>query len=255
VCGETGVVWNTRDVARVLAVVCAKPGFVQPGLAHGFAGRMSGGPVLHVDASQAPPTEKLARAHFGADLLTLDASKVSTVRGIGCLVAPRAVPLAPLYAGGGQERGMRPGSEAPALAEAFAAGLARAVEGREAFAASARDRRAALLAQLAARIPDLLVNEGPHQAPHILNVSLPGRDTDYLVALLDEAGFAVSTKSACETDSGEGSRAVAALFGDARRAASTLRISWGRDTREGDLARFADALARAAAFIDDGPRT
>jgi cysteine desulfurase len=229
VCGETGVVWNTREVANVLR------------------GR---GVLLHIDASQAALTEKMTRAHFGADVLTLDASKVSTARGIGALVARRTIPIAPLYAGGGQERGLRPGSEAPELAARFAAGLAEAAEAREAFRASAQASREALLAALESAITGVFINAGREQAPHILNISLPGRDTDYLVALLDEAGFAVSTKSACETDSEEGSRAVLALTGDPERARATLRISWGSGVSPRDLARFSRALTDAAAFID-----
>ncbi|MDE1944417.1 MAG: aminotransferase class V-fold PLP-dependent enzyme, partial [Patescibacteria group bacterium] len=200
---------------------------------------------------QAVWTENLTRAHFAADLLTLDASKVSLARGIGALVAPRKVPLAPLYAGGGQERGLVPGSEAPALAAAFAEGLARAAAGRETFRAAALAAREKLIATIYATVPGALVNESPRaQAPNVLNLSLPGRDTDYLVALLDEAGFAASTKSACESASGEGSRAVLALSGDPERAAATLRISWGRETHARDLDRFAAALARAVAFVD-----
>src|SRR3989338_8747193 len=73
VCGETGVVWNTREVASALR----EPSRAKRGI------------VLHVDASQAPLTDKVTRAHFGADMLTLDASKISTTRGIGVLVAHR----------------------------------------------------------------------------------------------------------------------------------------------------------------------
>ncbi len=255
--GETGVVWNTRAVARVLEK--ARRGIRFSGsLGHGpqslrkpNAASGSMGPYLHIDASQAPWTQNCTRAHFGADLLTLDASKVSDARGIGCLIAPRTVPLIPLYGGGGQERGLVPGSEAGALARAFAEGLARAAAGRTAFHTRAPLMRTDLVEMIRASIPDALVNESSaEQDPHILNISLPGRDTDYLVALLDEAGFAVSTKSACESDSGEGSRAVFALWNDRERAASTLRISWGPGTRPHDLARFATALIREVAFID-----
>lgn len=252
VCGETGVVWNTRDVKQAL-------------LAAG------GTALLHVDASQAPLTEVLTRAHFGADLLTLDASKVAPVRGIGALVAHRTIALAPLYEGGGQERGLRPGSEAPELAEAFAAGLVRAAVGRESFRAGAERERARLVERIMADMPNIYIQEGASQAPHILNLSLPGRDTDYLVALLDEAGFAVSTRSACETakplrmdrspgdssdesprDSEEGSRAVYALTGDRERSLATLRVSWNSRTKPRDLSRFARALREAVAFIDRG---
>jgi len=235
VCGETGVVWNTREVAEVLKK--ARSGnsdfITAPSV------------LLHVDASQAPLTEKIARAHFGADLLTFDAAKASAVRGIGALIAHRTIPLAPLYGGGGQERGLRPGSEAPALAARFAEALLAAAASREAFCSSAVRMRCEFIAAIIAAIPDVLVNEGRVQAPNIVNLSLPGRDTDYLVMLLDEAGFAVSTRSACESDSDEGSRAVYVLFGDRERARTTLRISWGPRIRPRALVRFARSLVRA----------
>jgi cysteine desulfurase len=238
VCGETGVVWNTREVAQCLRV-------------HAKSAR------LHVDASQAPWTEKLTRAHFDADIMTLDASKVCQERGIGALIAHRTIPLVSLYKGGGQERGLRPGSESPALARSFAAALAQASAGHESFRAFAQAERVQLIASIKRGISNVYIQEGristsdaKGQVPNILNVSLPGRDTDYLVALLDEEGFAVSTRSACETDSEEDSRAVFALTGDRERARSTLRISWGPSVRASELRRFAAALARAVAFID-----
>lgn len=231
VCGETGVVWNTREVADMLK-------------------KRAPHAVLHVDASQAPFTEKITRAHFGADMLTLDGSKVCEARGIGALVAHRTIPLVPLYGGGAQERGLRSGSEPFVLAEDFAAGLTRAASRREGFRQRAEEDRRFLIERLSAALPDLHINEGRRQAPNVLNISLPGRDTDYLVALLDEAGYAVSTRSACETDSEEGSRAVFALTGDVARAKATLRISWNDGLRRQDLEGFADALVRSVHFID-----
>jgi cysteine desulfurase len=230
VCGETGVVWNTREVREAI------------------------GPkvLLHVDASQAPLTEKITRAHFGADMLTFDISKVSTLRGMGALIAHQTIPLESLYRGGGQERGLRPGSESPELAKMFAAGLRAAVRSRDKFRASAEEEREKLKKVLLEKLPEVLLNEASpveRQAPNIFNLSFPGRDTDYLVALLDEAGFAVSTRSACETDSEEGSRAVFALTGDMDRARATLRISWGSNTRPRALRRFARALISAVTFI------
>ncbi len=236
VCGETGVVWNTREVARVLQT---RPG------SH---------PLLHVDASQAPLTEKISRAHFDADILVLDSSKVGVDRGIGVLVAHRTIPITPLYRGGGQERGLRSGSESPELAQGFAAALRAAARGREAFRARAERDRERLVESIEKTIPHAHIQQGRAQAPNILNLSLPGRDTDYLVTLLDEAGFAVSTRSACETDSEEGSRAVFALTGDSIRARATLRISWNPSVRPSELARFAKALAKAIVFIDSGDK-
>jgi len=229
VCGETGVIWNTREVRNAIDKKI----------------------MLHVDASQAPLTEKFSRAHFGADMLTFDASKVSSVRGCGVLIAHRTIPLEPLYRGGGQERGLRPGSEVPELANKFADAFVATALGRDSFRTSALRNRARLVERITA-IPNVKINEGKAQAPNILNLSLTGRDTDYLVALLDEAGFAVSTRSACETDSENGSRAVYELTGDPERARATLRISWGPATRPSELVRFSKALVRAVVLASGG---
>jgi cysteine desulfurase len=229
VCGETGIVWNTRDVRQTIGAKV----------------------LLHVDASQAPLTEKITRAHFGADMLTFDAAKVGPIRGIGALVAHRTIPILPLYAGGGQERGLRSGSQTPELAMAFAQALGVAARDRETFRTAAEKLRGQLIAGIKKNIPNVYINEGRAQAPHILNLSLPGRDTDYLVALLDEEGFAVSSRSACETDSEEGSRAVYALSGDKERARATLRVSWGPSVSPHDFNRFVSTLMRAVAFIDN----
>lgn len=240
VCGETGVVWNTREVAQLLQTA-------HVGRTTSYMGKRT---LLHVDASQAPLTEKISRAHFGADMLTFDASKISEARGIGILIAHRTIPLVPLYAGGGQERGLRSGTEVPELAQSFAALLGASALDRKSFCVSAEKNRILLKAALTA-IPNLHIQEGRSQAPHILSLSLPGRDTDYIVALLDEAGFAISSRSACQTNSEEGSRAVRALTGSPERARATLRISWSRETRPRELVRFAKALVRAVAFVDN----
>jgi cysteine desulfurase len=257
VCGETGVVWNTREVADVFKKFRAvKPEKQSAPAARPIQLCFSGSPALHVDASQAPLTEKISRAHFGADMLTFDASKVGATRGIGALVAHRTIPIVPFYNGGGQERGLHPGSEAFELAKSFALDLRTATLHREKFRASAEKERKHLSDFIKSNIENIHINEAPadRQAPNILNLSFPGIDTDYLVALLDEEGFAVSTRSACETNSEDGSRAVLALTADKSRALSTLRISWGPSTIHRSLVRFEKALTRAVEFIDIGGR-
>lgn len=229
VCGETGAITPVRDVRRVLDKA-------HPGIA------------ILVDASQLPFVGAFELTRLGADMITLDAQKVGGVRGIGALIAPRRVPLTALYGGGGQERGLRSGTPSPLLATAFAEALTEASENREKFLQHSRRLRAALLAEIAS-IPHMVRNEGGEQAPHIVNISLIGRDTDYLVLLLDEAGFAVSTRSACETDA-LGSRAVSAMTGNYERAVSTLRISWGPQTSLREISAFAKALIRGVKFLD-----
>lgn len=232
VCGETGTRFDTRGVWRALESL-----------------QLRSRPRIHVDASQLPLVESFALTRLGADTLSLDAQKVGAVRGIGALVAPRRIPIAPLMKGGGQERDIRPGTESPALAQAFARALEEAHEETASFSSRAAAMRARFLSRLGGAIDGIVVNGGKEQVPHILNISLLKRDTDYLAALLDEAGFAVSTRSACATDSA-GSVAVLALHGDTDRAAVTLRISWGPSTQERALTACADALVRAVRFLD-----
>ncbi len=243
VCGETGTRYDVRNVRRVLDAArhVAK---------ESDATHIASHVVLHVDASQAPLVESFEHTHLGADLITLDAQKVGGVRGIGALIRPSPrVGLKALFQGGGQEQGIRPGTQSPALAAAFAAALTEAHETRDDFNLRAQSTRTKLIAQLTESIPDIQVNVGREYVPHILNVSFVGRDTDYVVMLLSEAGWSVSTKSACETDT-KGSRAVLALTGSEMRALSTLRISWGPTTKDSQLEKFAEELIRSIAFLD-----
>lgn len=234
VCGETGTRFDTRGVRQVLDQA-----------------RKEGGTRIrmHADASQLPLVESFELTRIASDTLTLDAQKVGGVRGIGVLLAPRHVPLEPLIRGGGQERGLRPGTESAGLASAFASALEEAHDAHASFALRASVQRDRLRAHLEEGVPNLELNGGKNTVPHILNVSLVARDTDYVVALLNEAGFAIATRSACATDE-EGSVAVLAYTEDSGRASSTIRISWGPTTSQRELDRFSDALIRTARFVD-----
>jgi len=234
VCGETGVIWDTRAVRHLLDE--ARP-----------VG--SDRIMLHVDALHAPRIESIERTRIAGDLITLDAQKVGGVRGAAVLIVSRTVLLEPLFFGGTQERGLAPGTENVAALVAFAEALTQAHTEREAFSVHTQLLRTAILDGVS-HIANVYENTGKEQAPHILNLSFIGRDTDYLVALLDAAGFAVSTKSACETDSEEGSRAVQVITGDHARASATLRISFTKESTMRDVRRFVRALVAAVAFLD-----
>ena len=230
IASETGMRTHTRDVRRVLDTNAPHA-------------------LLHVDASQTPLVESVERTHLGADLLVLDAQKIGGVRGIGVLVRAPKVSLSPVLFGGGQEGGLRSGTPTVALAHAFATALTDAESIREKFIAQATRARTLLKNLLINETANIVANEGKENAPHILNISFIGRDTDYLLALMDASGYALSTKSSCETDE-TGSRGVSALTNDALRASSTIRISWGPEVSLGTLKRFANKLNRAVAFID-----
>lgn len=230
VCGETGRITPVRDIRRVLDKASEKH------------------IILHVDGSQLPLVGAFELTRLGADMLVLDAQKVGGVRGVGVLIAPRRVPLQPLFEGGGQERGLRPGTPSPALLAAFAVALEEVHRTRGAFLSRAAAMRA-IVRRTVETLDNAIVHEGKEQAPHIINVSLLGRDTDYLVALLDRDGFAVSTKSACEQN-GEGSRSVLAATGSVEQATTTLRISVNPTTTMRDVRAFTRALSTNVNFLD-----
>ncbi len=273
VCGETGTLFNTRDVRRVIDAHnksrTSAPKSVGEGSTLDSGGAISEfRTLLHLDASQAPFSESIDHNHLGADLMTLDAQKVGRVRGTGALIRANAlIPLEAIMQGGGQEQGLRPGTENVAGAVAFATALGEVcdVKNRDEFKKRASEARAQLLSTLISAFPDMLINSGnfksgpefkdTNSVPHILNVSFPGRDTDYAVMLLSNAGFMVSTKSACETDE-TGSRVVLEFTKDTdasasfARALATLRISWGPTTRTRILQKFAKELIATIQFLD-----
>lgn len=216
-------------------------------------------PVLHTDATQGLYTNMQPHA-LGADLLTLDSGKMYAPRGIGVVYAGAGVELLPVLFGGSQEGGLRPGTENPALAAGCAAALEDATALRAQETARLTTLREALIDMLHHALPDAVVN-GTHkkQSPHILNISIPDIDAAYIASYLDQhAGIALATKSACleQTDANR-SHVVAALGlpaasastaqagGKAWRAQNTLRLSFGRGTREQDVAYIARSIAQA----------
>lgn len=241
VCGETGTCYKVRDVRRVLDATRKESN--AKSIPHSRI-------TLFADASQAAFTESIELTQLGADLLTLDAQKVGGVRGIGALIRANAlISLEKIVYGGGQEHDLRPGTEQPALAVAFATALEDAQTNRHNFDERAMTMWPQHTVRLQKSFPDMAINAGKYTVPHILNLSFPGRDMDYAVMLLSKAGYMVSTKSACETNE-EGSRIVQIMTGDSGLARSTLRISWGPTTTQKQLDEFFKELERVLTFLD-----
>jgi cysteine desulfurase len=217
--------------------------------------------LLHSDAGQAPLYLPTTAHSLGLDLLSLGGNKLYGPHGIGVLYMSNRAALARTLAGGPQERGLRPGTESVALAAGFAAAyeaVARARDSETKRLAALRDEFAK---RLEATIPGLVVNGSTsltasgmaHILPHMLNVSIPNINSEYVALALDHAGIAISTKSACREGEEQESHAIAALAvaseasaKEAReswRARNTLRFSLGRGTTAADLKRAAATLA------------
>lgn len=202
------------------------------------------GVALHSDAVQAVGKIPLSLREVPVDLLTVTGHKIGGPKGTGALIASDPGLLEPLHFGGGQERGIRPGTEDVAGAAGLAEAVRLAVAEVAAESARLRTMRDEVQRALQARVPDLRINgRGRARAPHILSLGLPGTDSDTLLALLDSGGIAASGGAACASGSSAPSRTLAALYPGAEGA--TLRLSFGRLNREAQVGRIVEAVASA----------
>ena len=195
--------------------------------------------LLHTDAVQGFLKVPFAAKSLGADFITISAHKIGGPKGIGALyIGPRVKNPKPLLPGGGQESGLRAGTEATAQI----AGFAKAVELRQdnlpEKLAHMAEIKAYAAEQLAA-IPDLQFI-GSGTAPHILAVSLAGWPSQNIVNDLGSQGICISAGSACHQ--GKPSHVVAALHLPKRTAGGVIRLSFGPETTKADIDACAQAL-------------
>lgn len=206
------------------------------------------GVVFHTDAVQAPghiPLPPLARS---ADLISLSGHKIGGPASTGVLRVRGGIELAPLLFGGGQERGLRPGTQDVAGAVGMAEALRLAEDEREENQRHMSGLARLLEAELRAALPGLRVHgEEGLRSPHIVNVGIPGIDPELLLSGLDLEGVAASRGSACSSGSTRPSHVLEATLGapEARRSAP-LRISFGRETTSHEVARAARVIVEVA---------
>jgi cysteine desulfurase len=205
--------------------------------------------LLHVDASQAPLWLDLTVESLGVDLLTLDAQKILGPKGVGCLYIKRGTLIDPVIWGGGQEGGKRAGTENVAVAAAFAVALADAQYQPQKRAAKVAAVRDFLWQEIQKSLPDAILHGPPSghtRAANNLSLSIPGLDGQMCVVVLDAAGIAASTRSACSTDDEEPSYVIVALGASKKEANEAVRITLLPDATKGDARRIAQELTQIA---------
>ncbi|MBQ3464503.1 cysteine desulfurase [Candidatus Saccharibacteria bacterium] len=183
---------------------------------------------LHSDASQGLSLLDINVARLGVDLLTLNSAKVSGPKGVGALYVAHHVKLHPLLLGGGQERGLRSGTENVALS----VGFATALESLKNHTASERKKYTKLVENLKkeldqAKIKPLYLGNSRNQLSNFLPVSFPGLDAERLVYKLEEREVYVSTGAACAASKGEPSHVLKAIGLSPEEIAGSLRLSLG----------------------------
>lgn len=235
---EVGVVQPVREIAKEL---------------HRVQGRKI---YFHTDAAQAPLWLDIKVERLGVDLLSLDGQKFGAPKGIGVLYVRRGTPLEPILFGGGQERGIRSGTENVALAGAFAVALTDAQKGVAARVKRVAARREYLWKCVREALPAATLN-GPalHEAKHTgeekrvannLNVSIPGLDAQMAVISLDVLGVAAATRSACSAGEEEPSHVLRALGLSQALAGTTIRFTLLSTVTRGQCRRIARALKESA---------
>jgi cysteine desulfurase len=197
------------------------------------------GILFHCDAVQAPGRLALDVAELGVDLLAISAHKFYGPKGVGVLYVREGTPLAPLVVGGGQEFGLRAGTENVS----GIVGLARALE----LAAAELPAESVRLARMRdgferairAAEPDARFNaSGAPRLPNLSSIAFPGLDAATILVNLDLAGVAVSAGSACAAGATTSSHVLRAIGAPLRERSGTLRFSFGRLSSEQDVERL-----------------
>lgn len=196
--------------------------------------------IFHTDATQAPLHFSLRVPTLGVDLMTLGATKLYCDKGVGILYKKRALTLVPIMRGGGQEGGMRPGTEPVVLIRQFAHALDYAKRIQEKETARVAALQTYFETKLKTAFPQLRITaESQPRTPHITHVGVPNFDSELLVIELDARGIAVSSKSACKNEEGNESPIVELLYG---KGWGAIRFSFGRRTKKRHLHKAIKAL-------------
>ncbi len=201
--------------------------------------------IVHCDAVQAFCKLPLGFGHSYIDLVSVSGHKLHAPKGVGALYINKRLKLAPRVFGGGQESGMRAGTEPTSLI----AGFGEAVRvGMQLYSGTTQHVRAlnALLREGAGALSEVVINSPQNALPHILNLSVPGVPSEVMMRYLEERGIYVSSGSAC----GRGKKSYALRSAELPPdvVSSAIRVSIGRYNTQGEIETFIQALA-------DGIRT
>jgi cysteine desulfurase len=200
----------------------------------------SRGVVFHTDAVQAFGKVKIDAASQSFDLLSISGHKIGAPKGVGALFIRRGTKLQPLMHGGMQDRGRRPGTENVAYAVALATAAELTITEGDKECERLRAMRDRLEAAIIAAFPDAVVHgRGAERAPHVLNISVPGTDSESLLMVLDLQGIAASGGSACSSGSISPSHVLSAIGVRPDLASAAVRLSLGALTTDEAIDRVA----------------
>ncbi len=202
------------------------------------------GALFHTDAVQAVGHVPINVANLGVDLLSASAHKFNGPKGVGFLYVREGTKIAPYAAGGGQERGLRAGTENIAGIVAMAVALQKNVDRAIDVAARLLRLEDTFLTRLSQVGIDYIRNGGSIRLPGNVNISIKYVDGEMLLHRLDLMGICISTGSACDSVNTQISHVIQAIKVPQEYAQGTIRITFGAENTEDDALTIADALAK-----------
>jgi cysteine desulfurase len=201
------------------------------------------GALFHTDAVQAAAYLPLDVVSLGMDLMSLGGHKFYGPKGIGALYVRENTPLVPYLTGGGQEGGLRAGTQNVPYIAGFAEALRLANDERAGRSAHVRPLRDQIVGRVLEEIPDArLTGQPENRLPNHASFVFKKVDGNLLLQLLDAAGFACSSGSACKTGNPEPSEVISALGISREWALGSLRVTLGMQTTPAAVQAFVDAL-------------
>lgn len=216
---ETGAIFPVKEAARAIR-------------------RNKAPALLHTDAVQAFGKLEVSPKRLGADLVTVSAHKIHGPKGAGALYIKKGVHILPRNFGGGQEKGLRSGTESLPLIAAFGEAVRLLPRPREVFGRVEELNR--LLRSRLAEFPEITVNSPEEALPYVLNFSLGQVRAETMLHFLAERGIYVSTGSACGRQ--KPSHVLEAMGLSRERVSSALRVSFSRFTAEEEITALGNAL-------------
>jgi cysteine desulfurase len=200
-------------------------------------------PYFHTDACQAPRFLPLEVEKLGVDLMTINGSKMYGPKGIGCLFVKRNTFLEPILYGGGQERGLRSGTESVPGIIGLATALEMAIELRDKETKRLIPLRDYFIERLSKLLNAHINGHLTERLPNNVNVTFDGIFGELMVLGLDARGIACSTGSACSSHTKDESHVIISLGNTKEYADNTVRFTLARETKKSDIDRALKAIA------------
>ena len=220
---ETGCIFPVREVKQIIK-------------------QKRSSALLHCDAVQGYGKLFFDAAGCGADLISVSAHKIHGVKGAGALYVKRGVAMEPIVFGGGQEGGLRSGTESSPLIAAFGEAVRIAFGGMPEAVKRMVKLRDYCLEAIAAEIPAAVLNSDKQGAPHIVNFSLPPVKSQVMVDYMSNKGIYLSGGAACKSNYARGPSVLESLGLSRQLAESALRVSFSAANTELEIERFITVL-------------